>query len=298
MALQTDYGVVAGVVQSANLQNPSGGQWPHYHIYVETPGGLYDSAVNLKSLTEVKIEYRARDLDPLAFANDLSVPDGWTKLAQTSTSGALDYVRRPGLTGAQGWTLQNGDNLINELAYLLSGVQRIYIFGAAYSTGLGVHDVHMNQGDPPGSQFAPLDAIWQDGGLIFQYGPPQPRVTVLQIKFETQSLYTDDQGHPLQIKIPRYYYEYIPRWKWPPGDPLSDLDRRVLVEGNLFELVQWAGAIDYVMGEAKSVLSKELNRELARTLTKASPEYLNRVANYVVQMSVQLRNVRNQVDHP
>ena len=80
MALETDYGVLAGTVQSADLQNPSGGQWP----------------------------------------------DGWTKLAQTSTSGALDYVRRPGLTGTQIWTLQNGDNLINQLVYLLSGVQRIH----------------------------------------------------------------------------------------------------------------------------------------------------------------------------
>ena len=294
MALQTDYGVLAGTVQSADLQNPSGGQWPHYHIYVQTPAGLYDSAVNLKSLTEVKIEYRTRDLDPTSFANDLSVPNGWTKLAQTSTSGALDYIRRPGLTGTQGWILQNGDNLINQLVYLLTGVQRIFIFGAAYNTGLGVHDVHMNQGDPPGSPFAALDAIWQDGGLIFQYGPPQPRTTVLQIKFETQSLFTDDQGHPLLLKIPRYYYEYIPRWKWPPGDPLSDLDRRVLVEGNLLELLQWAGAIDYVTAEAKGVLRKELHRELERTLTKASPEYLDRAADYVVKMSVHLGNLRNE----
>jgi hypothetical protein len=81
-------------VKSADLVNPSGGQWPHYHIYVQTPSGLYDSAVNLKSLTQIEIEYRARTVDPLLFANVLSLPDGWTKLAQTSTSGALDYVRR------------------------------------------------------------------------------------------------------------------------------------------------------------------------------------------------------------
>src|ERR1700682_102700 len=125
MGLQTDYGIVTGAVQRVDLVNPSGGQWPHYHIWLQTPAGLYDSAVNLKSLTEVKIEYRARDIDPTLFSNVLSLPDGWTKLAQTSTSGALDYVRRPGLTGYSDWILQTGDNLINELQYLLTGVQRI-----------------------------------------------------------------------------------------------------------------------------------------------------------------------------
>lgn len=288
MALQTDYGVVAGVVQSADLVNPSGGQWPHYHIWVQTPAGLYDSAVNLKSLTEVKIEYRARDVDPDLFSNVLSLPDGWTKLAQSSTSGALDYVRRPGLTGHGDWTLQTGDNLINQLQLLLTGVQRVYIFGAAYSTGLGVHDVHMNQGDPPDSEFAPLDAIWQDGGLIFQYGSPQPKSTVLQIKFETQSLNTDDQGHPVPLfKLPRYFY-YIPRWKWPPGDPMSQIDREILVERGLFQMLPWAGAIHYVKGETRNILYKELQRQLSQYLPEGNFEYLEKVAAYVVKMSVEL----------
>jgi hypothetical protein len=198
MPLQTQYGVVTGAVDHADLENPYGGEWPHYHIWVRTAAGLYDTAVNLKSLTDVKIEYQTRDVDPHAVANTLALAPGWTALAQAPTSGALDYVRHPALAGMTGWILQNGDNLINVLKSLLVGVQTIHIFGAAYATGRGVHDVHMNQGDPPNTQFRPLDAIWQDGGLLFEYGAPQPRVTVLQIKFETQSLSTDDQGHPRQ----------------------------------------------------------------------------------------------------
>jgi hypothetical protein len=54
------------------------------------------------------------------------------------SSGALDYVRHAGITGTGHWTLQNGDNLIAELNALLNAVERLYIFGATYSTGIGV----------------------------------------------------------------------------------------------------------------------------------------------------------------
>ena len=285
MPLQTPYGVVVGTVDHYDLVNPSGGQWPHYHIWVNTPGGLYDSAINLKSLTEVKIEYRARDLDPMEFGNVLSLPNGWTTLGQNSNSGALDYVRRPGLTGYSSWILQTGDNLITELQSLLTNAQRIYIFGAAYSSGLGVHDVHMNQGDPLDSSFSPLDAIWQDGGLIFQYAQA-PYYKVLQIKFETQSLHTDDQGHPvpLILRIPPLYY--LPRWKWPPGDPLRDKDRVILVESGLFEMLQWTRAIPHLKGDAQAALKVELHRQLAQRLPRANAEYLDLAANYIVKLSV------------
>src|SRR5260370_6235 len=108
-----------------------------------------DSAINLKSLTDVKIEYRRRQFsiqEPL-FASIAALGDGLHQLAQVSSSGALDYVRHGGITGTSGWTLQNGGNLIGELNALLSSVERLYIFGATYSSGVGVDDVDMNQGD-------------------------------------------------------------------------------------------------------------------------------------------------------
>jgi hypothetical protein len=287
MPLESAYGVVVGTVLSADLVNPSGGKWPHYHIHVQAGSDVYDSAVNLKSLTEVKIEYRSRDLDTAVFANDLSLPVGWTTLGQNATSGALDYVRRLGLTGTAGWILQSGDNLITELQSLLTNVDRVFIFGAKYTTGLGVHDVHMNQGDPTGGDFALLDAIWQDGGLIFQYGFPTPRVTVLQIKFETQSLFTDDQGRPLSFHIPRPI-NYIPRWKWPPGDPMSESDRAALVENGLFEIIQWAGAIERVGGEARTALTRELHRQIGERLRGAETAHVEKVAAYVARMGVEL----------
>lgn len=227
-------------------------------------------------------------MDAADFATDLSLPDGWTTLGQNAASGALDYVRRPGGAGTAGWVLQSGDNLIAELRSRLTNVERIYVFGAKYKTGLGVHDVHMSQGDPAGGEFARLDAIWQDGGLIFKYGFPTPRVTVLQIKFETQSLRTDDQGRPLPaIHLPPPIY-YVPRWRWPPGDPMSDADRAALVERGLFELVRWAGAVERVGGEARAALERELHRQVAAALPYAGAAHVATVSAYVVRMGADL----------
>jgi uncharacterized protein YukJ len=159
--LDTPYVVIVGTLQSADLQNPSGGQWPHYHVHVHANATLYDSAINLKSLTNIQIEYRVRSfIDTSVFANIVTMPDGVHPLAQLASSGALDYVRHPGITGETGWILQNGDNLIQVFQAQLTNVQRLYIFGAEYATGNGVHDVHMNQGDPDGSEFQ----IWTPSG--------------------------------------------------------------------------------------------------------------------------------------
>ncbi len=58
--------------------------------------------------------------------------------------------------------------------------------------------------------------------------------------------------------------------------------------------MQWAGAIEYVTGEAKTALTRELHRELERTLTKGSPEYVNRVADYKIRMT--LRYVQHRFE--
>jgi Uncharacterized conserved protein (DUF2278) len=294
MPLQTPYGVIVGPLHDYDLVNPSTGQWPHYHVRLSANGQVMDSAINLKSLTDVQIEYRRRQFDAQdnRFANIVALADGVHVLANAPSSGALDYVRHDGITGTGGWTLQNGDNLIAELNALLSGVQRLYVFGATYSTGVGVHDVHMNQGDPDGSSFQVLDGIWQDGGVLCQYGGLQPRLEILQIKFETQSLYTDDNGHPIHFHLPRREYTYVPRWRWPPGDPLKDFERKVLVENGLFELASWAAATIEAPGQARAALSGELHAQIARRLDGASKEHVGRIAEYVVKMGQQLRHLR------
>jgi len=67
----------------------------------------------------------------------------------------------------------------------------VFIFGEPYANGKGIHNVHMTQGDPIDSEYANEDGIWQDGGVIYQYFDPQPRLSALITKFQTQSLNTD-----------------------------------------------------------------------------------------------------------
>ncbi|MFI5531924.1 DUF2278 family protein [Kitasatospora sp. NPDC051853] len=93
------------------------------------------------------------------------------------------------------WIASNGDNALDVLLPHLEAAARIYVFGQAFTNGLGVHDVHLNQGDPVGSQWYPSNGPWQDGAVMCER--PGGQVVVWQIKFNTQSLHTDASGHPI-----------------------------------------------------------------------------------------------------
>ncbi|AUG80883.1 hypothetical protein CFP65_6218 [Kitasatospora sp. MMS16-BH015] len=92
------------------------------------------------------------------------------------------------------WVSSDGDNALDVLVPYLAPAARIYCFGQRFTTGLGVHDVHCNQGDPAGSQWYATDGIWQDGAVVCEQ--PDGGVIVWQIKFNTQTLNTDGNGHP------------------------------------------------------------------------------------------------------
>lgn len=227
MPLSDGYGVVIGTVVSHSIEPPDAeGRWPHYRIYVNTPEGQYECVINLKSRTDIKIEEKdLRDANSNCFKNILSKQDGLHLLSSDPNSGALDAIRHKGLMGQKPckmkrpwycvilpwicktrcetnncsrWWKENGTDVIQLMEYYLTHPHRIYIFGEPYNDGsLGMHNIHMNQGDPIGSSFSAENAIWQDGGILIEYHDPQPRVSVFMTKFETQSLHTDDLGHPI-----------------------------------------------------------------------------------------------------
>lgn len=94
------------------------------------------------------------------------------------------------------WLRSNGDDALDALDPHLRGATRIYLFGERYrDAGNGVHDVHMNQGDPAGSRWWRSNGIWQDGAVACQ--KTDGSVVIWQVRFNTQRLPTNDQGHPL-----------------------------------------------------------------------------------------------------
>ena len=70
------------------------------------------------------------------------------------------------------------------------------LFG--FRPGRGIHDIHMNQGNPIGS-FSDDNGPWQDGGLVFEF-PHQKLWTAVFLKFQTQAWHTDDKtGDPIDL---------------------------------------------------------------------------------------------------
>ena len=191
------YGVLAGrLVRFAREDPDDFGSWYHGKMYVAAPAGEYEGAVDVSTPSGIPVEYREmRYLDADLFAATAALPDGWHLLDSTQSSGALDYLRSPLLASSQsGWVESTADNALDLLEHRLTGSRRVYVYGAPYDEGLGVHDIHYNQGDPPG-EFQHLDAIWQDGGTIIEQ--PTGELTAFLTKFKPQALATDDNGLPL-----------------------------------------------------------------------------------------------------
>jgi uncharacterized protein YukJ len=51
--------------------------------------------------------------------------------------------------------------------------------------------------DPADSQWWTQNGIWQDGAVFVQR--PNDSVTGWQVRFNSQSMQTDEQGHPLEV---------------------------------------------------------------------------------------------------
>jgi hypothetical protein len=220
-----DYGVVIGQYDHFDRDPANNyGNYYHGHIFVRIGSGaesvLYNCAVDVKYPTGVVEYFEPSKLDASKFNNVQLLADGFHSLTANSSSGAIDYVRDPlisqplgclaifyavlrAFTGKnyQVWKQNAGMSALTDLETFLTsdgGITRIYVFGARYQNAAqnppqGMHDCHMNQGDPPG-QYQALDGIWQDGGVIVQR--PTGVLAGFFVKFITQTLNTNNQGLP------------------------------------------------------------------------------------------------------
>jgi uncharacterized protein YukJ len=69
----------------------------------------------------------------------------------------------------------------------------LYIFGEPFTQGLGVHNIHQNQGDPADSQWWAENGTWQDGATLIRC--QDDTIVAFLNKFKTQSYETDPDGH-------------------------------------------------------------------------------------------------------
>jgi hypothetical protein len=218
MPLANGYGVVIGTKHDYYRDPPDNfGRYYHGNLVVHAPLGNYHCAIDVdpKSMPD-GIQWRIVTLRPADVASLKALPDGWHPLASTPTSGALDYPRSPVLhppimiytvrhdsclSRLLGWIRWNppwnsgtGFQALTDLEGILTQGVRFYVFGEPFSTGLGVHNVHQNQGDPVGGGHDAENAIWQDGATIAETA--DGRFLAFLNKFKTQSFRTDNAGRP------------------------------------------------------------------------------------------------------
>jgi uncharacterized protein YukJ len=218
----TNYSVLAGDPVSGKVVT---GSSTHYQITMNAPGGPFTVAVNIQSVDGADVLYSIEEgFTPPDVAGLLALPMGTTPLKSEPGGLALDFVRseidgRPMITQkqmillpqvrskglneqermlnrARAGALQNAVvTLLNMTIADKDGV--IYAFGSAYADGGkvdGIHDIHMNQGNPV-NNFGGENGVWQDGAL-FIHLPSKGTWTAVFIAFQTESWSTDANGNP------------------------------------------------------------------------------------------------------
>src|SRR3984957_5100526 len=200
----------------------------HYQITMQATGGPFTVAVNIQSVDGSEVLYAiVEDFTPPDLAALTALPMGMTALKSEAGGLALDYVRStvsavPMITKAQMTLLPElkpktkgvsaeeqmiqmarAKALENAVVTLLNmtiadkdGV--IYAFGSAFSDKGkvdGIHDIHMNQGNPANNHGGD-NGVWQDGALLIHL-PAKATWTAVFIAFQTESWTTDSAGNPV-----------------------------------------------------------------------------------------------------
>ncbi|GAA2626255.1 DUF2278 family protein [Dactylosporangium fulvum] len=212
------YGVLIGTLTGHHRDTPDDqGRWFHVNLDVTAPAGRYRCAVDVDSKqTTTGVQWRTSRIHPAQLPVLTGLAAGFRPLPMTAAGGAVDYLRHPAFRPGIGcvfvrppdaltrWleellrnrSWRTGSNLdaATALESILVVGARVAIFGEPFTNGLGVHNVHQNQGDPPGSQWWAENGTWQDGAtLVYR---PDGQLDVFQNKFTSQAFQTDDQGHP------------------------------------------------------------------------------------------------------
>jgi uncharacterized protein YukJ len=216
-----NYSVLVGDPVSGKVVT---GASTHYQITMQANGGPFTVAVNIQSVDGSDVLYAIEEnFTPPDEAGLLALPTGMTSLKSEPGGLALDYVRstvngQPMITleqmtllpqllakGSEDERMMNrvrASALQNAVVTLLNMTiadkdGTIYAFGSAYADSGkvdGIHDIHMNQGNPANNHGAD-NGVWQDGALLIHL-PSKGTWTAVFIAFQTESWDTDAAGNP------------------------------------------------------------------------------------------------------
>jgi uncharacterized protein YukJ len=221
------YGALRGrVVASAEERNEHVS--PHYQILVMAGGDPWRIAVNVKS-TDTGGSGADRSIVLYRIIDDFRHPiletvkhfqEGFHPIGAGLQNGGLDYIRG-NLFNPKDMRLLPpdvpGDN--NDLNDLIDAhvelaksdpTAVIFAFGQPwgpenapdktfkFKPNRGVHDIHMNQGNPRAGGHAGDNGVWHDGGLLLWF-PKADRWVAVFLAFQSQSWHTDDRtGNPIE----------------------------------------------------------------------------------------------------
>ncbi|OUL96280.1 DUF2278 family protein [Paraburkholderia hospita] len=220
------YGVLRGRVV-ATAEERGDQQSPHYQMMVVADGEPWRVAANVKStasdggpdraivLYRIDEDFRHPIVEVLK-----SFPEGFQSVPAGANEGGLDYIRgnlfNPRDMRLLPPDLPGDDNDLNDL--LDAHVQQaradsdavIFSFGIpwgpenkpdktfGFKPNRGVHDIHMNQGNPLDGGHAGDNGVWQDGGLVLWF-PDADRWVAIFLAFQSQSWHTNDRtGQPIK----------------------------------------------------------------------------------------------------
>lgn len=214
------YGVLAGRVFARVLATKRD---EHYHLLVNRGNHPQRVAINTMSTTPPSqvLYYANPDFQHPITAAILkaALPFAFTPLASAPGGLALDFVRgnlfdTSKMVPLPAISTGNSSDLNDQLDLLVQQAigdvdAVLYAFGQHWldaggtdtvfpeiGPSTGVHDIHMNQGNPKGG-FYKDNGVYQDGGLIFHF-PSAGNWAAVFTAFQSESFTTDDKtGDPL-----------------------------------------------------------------------------------------------------
>ena len=194
---------------------------PHLHILLDDGARKHDVAVNVFSQDDSEVLFRIVPNFALQRAAELlALPSGDTRIGSGNQNGlGLDYLRQH-LVSRDEMSLLPIDphNLESDLnnglgdlvASAIDSGADLFAFGSLFDDShggqggpnpfginpeIGVHDIHMNQGNPPHNHDQD-NGTFQDGGLLVHFSEPNERWVAVFLAFQSQSFVASDAGEP------------------------------------------------------------------------------------------------------